>query len=566
MSTREASVVSDESDVGRPLGWLRGYDAKSLRGDVSAGVTLAAFVLPVALAYSSLAGVPAVAGLYSCIVAGIAFAPFCSSRRIAVATTSAVSLLLGTTLGGIAGGDPARYASLAAATALYVALICIAARVFRAGGVVQFMSDVVLSGFKVGAALTIATTQLPKLFGLSGGGASFAGRLVRIFEQLPESSPWSVTIGVTAIVALVLGARLFPGVPVSIAVVAVAVLGMSLADPAALGVRVLGPVPQGLPEFAFPTLHWSDANELLPLALACVLLATVETMAAGRVFAARHGERSDANQDLFALGIANVAAGLFQGYPVSGGMSQSAVAENAGARTPATLVIASLVLGVVATFFSGILRNLPEPVLAAIVLVAIGGLVDFQALRRIRRFSTEDFAVASLAMVGVLTSGLLRGVLIASVFSLFLVIRRASHPPVAVLGRLPSGGFGEIERHPPTELRDTIVVRVSGAIVYFSAEAIRDRIGELVRMRPSRPKRLVVALGNTPVVDLAGADMLGQLREEMERSGIRVDLAEAHGPVRDALEAAGVARGFGDLHSGRTLEDVVDGADTPQTS
>lgn len=555
---------SSSARAPRPLDWLRGYDAQSLRGDLIAGGTLAAYILPVALAYSSLAGLPAEAGLYSCILAALAFAPFCSSRRTAVATTSAISLLLGSTLGGIAGGDPVRYASLAGATALYVALICFTAGALRIGGVVQFMSDVVLSGFKVGAALTIATTQLPKLLGIAGGGSSFAERLLTVGRQLPSLNRASVAIGVLAIAVLVYGRRRLPGVPVSIGVVGAAVAAMSLVDPPSLGVKVMGSVPQGLPAFVFPTLHWSDANALLPLALACFLLATVETMAIGRVFAARHGERVDPNRDLFAIGMANLGAGLFQGYPVSGGMSQSAIADNAGARTPATLLVSAVILGVVALLFSGLLRNLPEPVLAAIVLVAVSGLVDIAALRRIRRFGGQELAVACLAMVGVLVSGLLRGVLLASIFSLILLIRRASQPPVTALGRAPaSGWFGDLERHPENqELPGILIVRISGGIVYFNAEGIRDRVGELVQARAPDLRLLVLALGTTPFVDLVGCDMLAELHAEMAMQGIQVVLAEAHGPVRDALAAAGVAGRFGDLASTRSLEAVIEAAES----
>jgi sulfate permease, SulP family len=549
----------------RPFAWLRDYDAGSFRGDLVAGITLAAYVLPVALAYASLAGLPPQAGLYSCTVAGVAFAPFCSSRRTAIATTSAISLLLGATLGPMAAGDPVRHASLAAATALYVALICLIARALRAGGVVQFMSDVVLTGFKAGAALTIAATQLPKLFGVSGGGGSFAERVAVIAQQLPEVHLASFAIGATAIAALVLGGRWFPKVPMSIVVVVAAVTGMSLVAGAGLGVRVLGEIPQGLPSPALPTFQWSDANTLLPLALACFLLATVETMAVGRVFAVRHGERIEANQDLAAIGFANLAAGLFQGYPVSGGMSQSAVAENAGAKTPATLLVASSILGIVALFLSGLLRDLPEPVLAAIVLVAVSGLVDVRGLARVRRFGAQDFAISCLAMIGVLASGLLRGVLLASVFSLILLIRRASNPPVAVLGRARgSGRFGDVDRDPDyEELPGVLVARIAGAIVYFNAEAIRDRIVDLVRAREPGLRVVVVALGTTPIVDLAGSDMLAGLHDEMVRRGIRLELAEAHGPVRDALEAAGVVERFGDLRPRSTLEEVVAAAILP---
>jgi len=315
------------------LTWLPAYRREWLRPDAVAGITLAAYMLPVALAYASLAGLPPQAGLYSCMLAGLCFAPFCTARHTAVAVTSAISLLLAATLAQMVHDDPARYWALASATALLVAAIAVIAWALGAGAIIHFISETVLAGFKAGVALNIISTQLPKLLGIKGGGDNFFQRLRHVWDHLDETHGLTLAVGVAGIVLLAVGERILRNRPVALIVVILSIVVVAVLGLDERGLKVIGEVPSGLPKFGVPRASLDDFDELIPLALACFLLGSVETMAVSRTFARKHRYRVSADQDFLALGAANFAVGLAQGYPVSGGMSQSAVNEKAGAKT-----------------------------------------------------------------------------------------------------------------------------------------------------------------------------------------------------------------------------------------
>lgn len=539
--------------------WLRGYDPAWARGDLAAGVTLAAYLLPAGLGDASLAGLPPHAGLYACLFSGLVFWLFCSSRHTAITVTSAISLLLGTSLGGLAGGDASRFAALAACTAILVAGIAFVAWLIRAGAVVSFISETVLIGFKTGVALVLAATQLPKLFGFSGGHGSFWHNIGHFFSHLGQTHPLSLATGLAALAVLVAGKRLFKHKPVALFVVVGGVVVASLLNFGDRGVKLLGEVPAGLPPVGLPAVGWSDVNALLPLAMACFLLGAVETVAIGRMFAAKHGYRIDPNREFLSLAAANLAAGVGQGFAVSGGMSQSLVNESGGARTPLSGFVAALLILVVTVFFSGLLRTLPQPVLAAIVLMAVTGLFKLDAFRRLWRFSRSEFAIALVATVVVLGSGILNGVLIGAALSIVFLLTRASRPHVAVLGRVPGTDFyGDVERS-PGNVQDpgVLVFRVDSSILYFNADYVRQRFDELLAAQRPPVGLVVWCLVTTPHVDLAGAEMLEQLRAELARSGVELRLAEARGPLRESLRAAGLEAHFGPIHENATIAPIV---------
>ncbi|MCX6868884.1 MAG: SulP family inorganic anion transporter, partial [Verrucomicrobia bacterium] len=327
------------------LGWIGGYQRGWLRADLVAGITLAAYLLPAGLGDASLANLPPQAGLYACLFGGLVFWLFCNSRYTTITVTSAISLLVGASLGGIAGGDTTRFGVLAAGTALLVALIAFIAWLAKAGSIVNFISESVMVGFKCGVALFLASTQLPKLCGIHGAHDNFWVNTGNFLNHLHQTNLTSITIGGSALALLVLGKVFLKNKPVALFVVVGGILASQWlgldapGDPRA--VKMLGAVPHGLSACGLPALHWSYLNDLLPLALACFLLAAVETAAIGRTFSAKYGGRFDANQEFLALAAANLAAGLGRGFPISGGMSQSLVNEAGGARTPLSGAIAA---------------------------------------------------------------------------------------------------------------------------------------------------------------------------------------------------------------------------------
>lgn len=524
------------------IGWTASYDRRWFAADSVAGLTLAAYLLPAALADASLAGLPSEAGLYACLFGGLVFWAFCSSRHTAISVTSAISLLVGVSIGELAGGDPARFATLAAATAVIVGILAFAAWAAKAGALVNFISETVLTGFKCGIAFVLASTQIPKLCGFKGGEGDFWSRLAHIIAHLGETHRASLFLGLAALGLLLAGKRLWPNRPVALIVVVAGIAATSVFDLATLGVRTLGAVPQGLPPIGLPVPGRDVINDLLPIAMSCFLLASVETAAIGRMFALKHGYRFDPNREFLAIGAANLLSGLGRGFPISGGLSQSLVNESAGARSPLSGLIAALIILIVTMYFSSVLSNLPQPVLPAIVLVAVTGLVHVSAIRRLWRFSRAEFAVAAMAFLGVLGSGILRGVLIGAVLSILMLLRRGARPNAAELGRVgDTARFASLRGSPErTRVPGAFVFRSDGALLYFNAEYVRDQFAEQLAARTDNVRTAVVFLGSVPNVDLAAADMLIELRDHLAKRGIDLRFAGARGEVQHNLIHAGL--------------------------
>ncbi len=540
--------------------WLPSYDCQSFRPDLAAGVTLAAYLLPAALGDASLAGLPPQAGIYACLFGGLVWWLFCSSRQTAITVTSAISLLIGSSIGGMAHGDPGRYSALAACTAMLVAAIAFLAWLARAGSAVNFISESVMLGFKAGVALHLASTQLPKLFGVKGGHGDFWERIQIFLQHIGETNRTSLLLGGAALAVLILGKKLLPNKPVALFVVIGGIAAASFIDFGAQGVKLLGPVPRGLPIPSLPAVNSQAVRELMPLALACFLLGAVETAAIGRMFAEKHGYRIDSNREFLGLAAANLASGLGHGFPISGGMSQSLVNESGGARTPLSGLIATGLMLIVALFFTELLRNLPQPVLAAVVLMAVASLVKVKALKRLWQYHTGEFVVAMAALAGVLWAGLLQGVMLGAIISLVRLIRRASAPHVAFLGRIPgTRRYSDLERHSSNEpIAGVLAFRVESPIVYFNAEHIFDAV--IARLDAARETmRLVIGdLSTSPNMDMAGARMFLNLQAEIAKRGIVLRLVEARSSVRDILRIEGIEEKIGRIDRFTMLADAID--------
>ncbi|MBR0735999.1 SulP family inorganic anion transporter [Bradyrhizobium liaoningense] len=550
-----------------PAGWLAAYRREWLPSDAIAGVTLAAYAIPVSLAYAALAGLPPQIGVYGYMLGGIGYALLGSSRQLAIGPTSAISLMIAGTVGALAGGDAVRYAQIASLAAFAVAVLCLIAWLFKLSVLVRLVSDSILVGFKAGAGLTIIMSQLPSLLGVAGGGHNFFDRAIKLAGQLGGIDPLVLAIGAAALLLLLLGERLVPGKPVGITIVALAIILATLLGFPAMGVPVTGKIPEGLPALGIPTFGLLEFDDLFPLAAGCVLLAYIEGVSAARSFAAKHGYPLDVRQEFLGLGAANLAAACGHGYPVAGGLSQSAVNDNAGARTPLALVICSVTLGLCLLFFTGLLTNLPKAVLAAIVFAAVYRLVDIRALLRMWRVSRIDFYAAAIALISVLLLGILQGVLLASIASIFLLLARASRPNVAFLGRLPgSGRYSDNARHEGVEpLVGIIAFRPEASLLYINAETILETV--MTALRRSPDVRLVACdLSASPYIDLAGASMLHDLHDELASRGVTFCIVGAHAQLRDLLRAEGLAEKTDSGHWLRSLDNLLndDQASTAQ--
>lgn len=545
-----------------PARWLAEYQPRNLPADLVAGITLAAYAIPVSLAYAGLAGLPPQVGIYGYMLGGLGYALLGSSRQLAVGPTSAISLMIASTVGLMAAGDAARYAQIASLAAFTVALLALIAWALRLSVLVKLVSNSILVGFKAGAGLTIAMTQLPSLFGVPGGGHNFFERVVLLAGQLGDLRPVVLGVGIAALVALVGGQRLLPGRPVALGVVALSILIATLLGLPELGVPVTGMIPAGLPSLEGPALRLRDVEGIVPLAAGVLLLAYVEGVSAARSFAAKHGYALDPRQEFLGIGAANLAAGLGQGYPVAGGLSQSAVNDNAGARSPLALVFASLTLAVCLLFLTGLLENLPKAVLAAVVLTAIAGLIDISALVRMRRVSRLDFHAALIALGAVLLLGILQGILLAAIASIVLVLIRASRPHVAFLGRVPGTSlYSDAAHHPENEpLPDIIAFRPEASLFYVNTDAVLETVLDRVRAAPAGLRLVICDLSASPIIDLAGSGMLHALHDELAARGARLRIVGAHGAVRELLRADGLADKVGGLDRRLTIADII-GAD-----
>jgi high affinity sulfate transporter 1 len=550
--------------------WLPRYERSWLGLDLVAGVTLAAYAIPVSLAYASLAGLPPQMGLYCYLAGGLGYLAFGTSRQLAIGPTSAISLLLGVSLLDLADGDKQKLAVMASMTAIVMAAVFAIAWLFRLSVLVNFISESILAGFKAGAALVIAATQVPKLFGVKGGGDDFFERIGLLIQQLDSTHLATLLLGLAAIALLLLGDKLLPGKPVALGVVLISILAVWFWQLDVHGVKIVGEIPAGLPSLQgaaldFTQLSLQDGRQLVRLASACFLLSYIESISAARAFALKHKYEVNPRQELLGLGAASLLAGLFQGYPIAGGLSQSAINERAGARTQLSLLFASLAIGCVLLWLTTFFRTLPDAILAAVVLVAVKGLIDVHELRHLWRTSRLDFAAAAVAFSGVLLMGVLDGVLIAVLASILMLLARVSRPYVAFLGRIPgTNRFSDLARHTTNDpLPGALVFRVQSSILYFNV----NHICEVVRQQAASVEnlnRVIGDLSNVPYVDTAGARLLMKMHTEFTESGISFQVVEAHGPVREMLRAEGFEERVGPITRLESLADLLDERNKPR--
>lgn len=541
------------------LEWISEYNFGILGADTISGITLAAYAIPVSLAYATLAGLPPQFGVYGYLIGGLFYAMLGTGRQLAVGPTSAISMLIGVTLASLAEGDISRWVDLASLSALLVGGMSLLAFIFRLSSISNFISEIVLVGFKAGAAIAIGLTQLPKLFGVPGGGESSIDRLTILINQLPQTNVYVLLVGIIALTLMIVGDKLFPGKPVAIIIVALSVLLVTFTPLDSLGFKTVGLIPAGLPGLFLPDLNVKDFGDIIPLAFACFLLAYIESVSAAKTLAQKNGYDIDARQELLALGIANIATSLGQGYPVSGGLSQSAVNEKAGAKTPASLVIASLTIAVCLMFLAGLLKNLPTVILAAIVLVAIRKLIDFKELSRLYNVNRVDLIISLIALISVIVFGILHGVLIAALFSLILIIRNVSSPHVAFLGRIPgTNRYTDIKRHPDNELIPGVLIfRVESPLVYFNVATVYNTVWAKVREKESGIKVAIFDLSTSATIDSSGARLIKRLHQNLKARGIDFKVAEAHSEVRDILRVEGIEHLLGHVSRRDTLHEIV---------
>ncbi len=543
------------------LNWLPKYERTWLRGDIIAGLTVLALLIPEGMAYAEIAGMPPETAFYAAPIGLLMYAVFGTSRQLVVAVSATIATMSAATVGPLAAAGSPEYAALTAGLAILAGLVSILAGLFKLGRIAAFFSESVLAGFVTGLALTIAIKQVPKLFGFEGGQGNFWERLYDILIHLDETHFLTLAVGLIAIALLFFLEHRFHRLPAALIVMLLGIIFSSLFAFEQRGVHVVGEIPAGLAPPKLPGLALEQWLLLLPGAFGLALVNFAEAYGPARSFAARHRYEIAANQELVGLGAANLGAGLFQGFPIGSSLSKSAANDRAGAKTPVALIVCAVLTALVALFFTPFFAPLPETVLAAVVVVAITGMVKVKTIRRLYRLNRVDFALAIVAVFGVLTFEALEGLLIAVILSLLALVWRASQPELSVLGREPGRlVFSDSRRHPENRtIPGLLILRPDQGLFFANVEALRNEIMNLVDEAQPPVKVVMLDLEMSNQLDVPSVDMLAELKEELEQRNTEMWLGRLHGPVRDALDRSGVLQKIGqeNLYS-RDLEGIVE--------
>lgn len=524
------------------LRWLRSYQGAWLMRDIAAGVTLGAVMVPVGLAYGGLAGAT-MAGLYGSMAPLVVYALFGSSRQIIIGPDTSTSTLVGAILLPLAAGDPARLAVLIAMLALMMGAFCVVAGVLRVGFIADFLAKPVMVGYLHGLSIIILVGQMPKLLGIPGGGETVLDQVAHVVRNLGSVNWPTLLIGIGTM-ALIVGIRRWTlRIPGQVVALLLSLAAVSLFDLDHAGVAVIGNIPTGLPSLHFPTITLDDVHVVFPIALGAAALAFSDSIVTARSFASRNRYRVDANQELIALGLGNVASAITQGLPVSASASRTAVAESAGSRSQVTSMAAAATVVLVMLFLASHLDKLPSAALAGIMMTAAWDLCDVGEFRRIWDFRGLGAVMAVAVLVTVIAIGIMEGIVLGVVASLVGVLRSLTFPADAVLGRTPEGGFHDMAyRADAQPVEGAVIYRFSGMLFFANCGQFRTRVEELCA--PS-PRLLVVEASAISDIDFTACEALIEVGDELRKRGIRLAVANLRDRVRESLVRSGVVASFG---------------------
>ena len=544
-------------------GWqlLRHYPLRWLRHDLAAGLVLTTMLVPVGIAYAVASGVPGIYGLYATIVALLAYALFGPSRILVLGPDSALAALILAVVLPLSGGDPARAVALAAMMAIVSGLLCIAAGVARLGFITELLSKPIRYGYMNGIALAVMLSQLPKLFGFAVDVADPLEQLLGLVRGLWTGRTNLATLGLgVGALLLILWLKRWPRVPGMLIAIVAATLAVALFDlDGQTGVAVLGRLPEGLPAFAIPWITHDDVMPLLIGSVAVALVSFADTSVLSRTLAQRAGHAVDANQEMVALGAANLAVGFFQGFPISASASRTPVAEASGAKSQLTGVVGSLAVAALLLAAPALLQHLPGSALAAVVIGSVIGLIEWRDLRRIWRIQRWEFWLSIVCTLGVLTVGAIQGIALAVVIAVIEFLWDGWRPHTAVLGRVQGiDGFHDIERHPEAQrVPGLVLFRWDAPLFFANAELFRKHVLQAIDSSPTPVRWMVVAAEPVTSIDITAADMLAELDHLLQIESVEFCFAEMKGPVKDKLKRFGLFSHFGQETFFATVDEAV---------
>ncbi|MBL8719538.1 MAG: sulfate permease [Myxococcales bacterium] len=527
---------------------LRHYQRAWLAKDVVAGLVLTALLVPAGMGYAEASGLPAITGLYATIAPLLAYAVFGPSRIMVLGPDSALAALIAAAVLGMANGSPERAVALGSMLALLTGALCVLAGLLRAGFLTDLLSKPVRVGYMNGIALTVLVTQLPKLLGFSTKAANVVDGVGGLVQGVAAGKvrPLALALGGGCLLTILALRALAPKLPGILFAVCAATIVVSVFH---LGgrVAVVGPVPRGVPLPALPLVHLADLGPLLVAAVGIALVSFADTSVLSRTYAGRAGYRVDANRELLGLGVANLAAGLFRGFPISSSASRTPVAESAGSRTQLTGVVGAVAITVLLVAAPGLTTNLPTAALAAVVIAAALKIFDFRALLVFRRVRRSDFLLSIVAFLGVAALGVIPGIALAVGVSILDFVRRAWRPHDAVLGRAKGvKGYHDLRRYPDArQIPGLVLFRWDAPLFFANADTFRARVIDVVEDAPSPARWVVVAAEPITDVDTTAAEMIQELDGELAARGVELAFAELKDPVKDRLLRYGLQEKIG---------------------
>lgn len=541
-------------------GTLKGYTRDRLRTDATAGLTVAALALPSGMAYAELAGLPVTAGLYALLLPVLVYAGLGATRRGVIGPEGAVALLVATSLAPLAAAGSPEYTALAAALAIAVGCVFVVARLLRLGWIADYFSQSVLVGYISGVAVLMAIGQLSKLTGVSSDVEGDVKKAVDILLHLGDANPWTVAVTLASLALLVLLQRLTPRLPGALIVVVLGMLASWGLDLASHGVDLTGPVPAGLPELGRPDVDASTLTSLIGPAVAIFLVSFADAILTARSFAAKHGETVDADQEMLAVGAADIAGGFSQGMPIGASGSRTAVNDSMKATSQVSGLVAFVTIAVILLFLTAPIQYLPSAVLGAIILFASIRLIDAAQWRALARSSRTEVVIAAIAAFFVVTVGVLVAIVVAVVLSIVDVIRRVAAPDDAVLGWSAAGGrYANVRDDPDATLTPGVVVyRFTGRLFFANAHFFKRRVWAAVDGAPKPVRRLVLDASGLSGIDASSVDALTEVHAGCVTRNITLEVARAKADLRDRLDETGLTALIGPEHFHPTVQDAVD--------
>jgi len=541
--------------------WLPKYQRNLLRADVIAGITVWGVVVPSAMADAGLAGMPPQAGLYAAFAGLIAFAIFSTSKHVKVSATATAAVMSAAIVSELnPGGDLARYAALSAMMALLVGAIIVVVGSVKLGFISEFISKPVITGFLFGVGIDIIVRQAPKLFGIPGGSGNVFARIAQLISGIGGTNIWTLGIGLVSLSLILILRRYCPRIPGPLVALVLGILISSTLKLNQQGVSVVGSIPNGLPSLTIPNVSIPDLTLLMAEAGGLVFLTIGETISLSRGFAARHNYDIDPNQDLIALGVANLSSGLFQGFTIGASKSPTLTGDQAGNQTQLSSIVSSILVVATLVLLAPFFTSLPNAVLAAVVISAVARLLDVKTLVWFYRDFRRDFLPAIIALLGVIAIDLVPGLLIAVFLSIVMVVYVASKPHLAVLGRVPSqpNNYSDSARHPEVKsLPGLLILRIDTPLFFANANVTRSQILKSISTSVPPPKAVLLDIGASAGLDFTSLDMLKTLFSELEATKIELLLAHVSDPVREKLRRSGLLDKLGESRIFLSLDSGV---------